>query len=164
MNVSALDVVKEALRLYPPTRRIYRHLGGDRLLGADLEKVHRAEPLAPIDPLQFRLERWSDIEKQWEATEGEQMSKRSLKKYEASLSFIPFGSSNSVIPLCPAGGGDTQGFGFEMIAVLVGTMIEGFGKRGWDLRSQDSATLPHLDTLLRSERDDYGGLQLARKC
>jgi len=68
--VSALDVVKEALRLYPPTRRIYRHFGGDRLLGADLEKVHRAEPLAPIDPLQFRLERWSDVEKQWEATEG----------------------------------------------------------------------------------------------
>lgn len=87
---------------------------------------------------------------------GEQMSKNSLKKYEDSLSFISFGSSRSVIPLCPAGGGDTQGFCLEMIAVLVGTMIEGFEEHGWDLRGQDSATPPHLDTLLRSKCDDYG--------
>jgi hypothetical protein len=60
--LSPRDVIKEILRLYPPTRRIYRRFENDAEdTKADLEKCHRNKLLATTKPESFISERWIDI-------------------------------------------------------------------------------------------------------
>ncbi|KAF1962595.1 hypothetical protein CC80DRAFT_370653, partial [Byssothecium circinans] len=59
-GITAADIVKEALRLYPPSRRIHRAFHGE-FQRADIEKLHRSALLGQEDPLTFRPERWQHI-------------------------------------------------------------------------------------------------------
>ncbi|KAI1517899.1 hypothetical protein Ptr86124_003200 [Pyrenophora tritici-repentis] len=59
-SVRPAEIVKETLRLYPPTRRIYRMYFDERV-ATDIEECHRFEILGGQDPLTFRLERWQNI-------------------------------------------------------------------------------------------------------
>ncbi|KXL43911.1 hypothetical protein M433DRAFT_44838, partial [Acidomyces richmondensis BFW] len=61
--VSASDIAKESLRLYPPTRRVYRDLKVDdqiRRIAADIENSQRKSEPWGDDPLIFRPERWNE--------------------------------------------------------------------------------------------------------
>ena len=92
-SASAINIVKEALRLYPPSRRIHRHIdstwlqyvaellltrlftrrlfdseGNPAVKKADIEKCHHSK-LFGRDPLIFRPERWENIEAEHETLE-----------------------------------------------------------------------------------------------
>ncbi|QDS70777.1 hypothetical protein FKW77_004066 [Venturia effusa] len=111
-KLSAKHIAKEALRLYPPTRRIDRKFpDNDTISKADIEACHRNPLLAGEEPLIFDPSRWIQIEAQ---TEGSSKSK--AHEHEQSLGYMPFGSGNFQ---CPA---DRTDFGWRMIGVLVGTI------------------------------------------
>lgn len=55
-GVTAIDIVKEALRLYPPSRRIHRAFG-DTVEKADIERCQRSALRDQDDPLVIRPER-----------------------------------------------------------------------------------------------------------
>lgn len=121
-QLQAKDVVKEILRLYPPARRVYRRFEGNKEDSvADIGAVHRNELLAGSDPLVFRPERWIDIRRK--ATKNGM----NLKTYEESLGFFPFARA------CPAGKEETKGFGFKMVAAILGELL----KHAWTGPSDD---------------------------
>jgi hypothetical protein len=109
-GVRPMDIVKETLRLYPPTRRVHRNLDG-QICAIDIEKCQRSELLAGADPLLFSPERWQDIKLRVAKlnTNKEGGSKRRLKDEEENLGFMPFAFH------CPSSKGRTLGFGFKMI-------------------------------------------------
>ncbi len=164
METSAIDVIKEILRVYPPTRRIYRRLPDrSEIVSADLEKMHRNGKLATAteDPDRFRPERWIQIKQAYEDEEvketgaravGTPLEEFTLRDFEEWCGFMPFAKT------CPAGGKTTQAFGIKMIALLVASSIQGFeGLEGqWELQAEQEADeLPELDTALKSGREDY---------
>lgn len=51
-GVRAIRVVKKALRLYPPTRRVHR-MFDDEIVAANIEKREPFTILAGLDPLIF---------------------------------------------------------------------------------------------------------------
>jgi Fe-S-cluster formation regulator IscX/YfhJ len=131
MQLSALNVTAEIFRLYPPTRRIYRkYPNKDEFVKADLERLHRNPLLAPYDPETFRPERWLGIKEKFlqekstyvgkKVRQGMKPEKVGLKDFEEDMGFMPFAK------ICPAGGGDTQAFGWKMIALLIAALMEGF--------------------------------------
>lgn len=60
-GIAPLHVVKEALRLYPPTRRVHREFDGETC-AANIEECHRLEILCGQDPSIFKPERWQRID------------------------------------------------------------------------------------------------------
>ncbi|KAF1994965.1 hypothetical protein P154DRAFT_581290 [Amniculicola lignicola CBS 123094] len=67
--VSAKGIVKEALRLYPPSRRVHRQFSDDPAvepMKADIEKCHHSTLFVGSDPLQFGPERWKELNVQYE--------------------------------------------------------------------------------------------------
>ncbi|KAH7067874.1 hypothetical protein FB567DRAFT_457602 [Paraphoma chrysanthemicola] len=85
---------------------------------------------------------------------GDKGAQDRLKTVEENLGFMPFAA------ICPAGGGDTKGFDFKMIALLVAVLCHVLGN-GWKLASP----LQPADRMqaLHSDRQAYGGLCLRRK-
>ncbi|KAF1346424.1 hypothetical protein EJ07DRAFT_160478 [Lizonia empirigonia] len=59
-SVRSVEIVKETLRLYPPTRRVHR-MYYDEQVAANIEESHSFEILGGKDPLTFRPERWQNI-------------------------------------------------------------------------------------------------------
>lgn len=115
-SLCAKDVIKEILRLYPPARRVYRRFPGENDDSvADLEKCHQNYKLAGDDAEIFRPSRWVTI-RELKSQEAQGMK---LRDFEArNLGFLPFATR------CPAGMGDTGGFGFKMISFLIGALLE----------------------------------------
>jgi hypothetical protein len=157
-GVKPMDIVKEGLRLYPPTRRVHRSFKtseGSEIVVADIEKCHRSGALGGDDPLVFRPERWQQIcpvERQG-MEKGIEKSKRDLKDREEGLGFMPFADS------CPAGAGDTKGFGFKMIALLVAVLCTTLGE-DWKLELNN---LPQdRKQPLESDRTAYENLRLMK--
>ena len=110
---SVADIVNEALRLYPPTKRVYRklHLAGKRgpeIVAANIEACHRIPAIWGNDSLIFRPSRWSKIGN------------------EARKAFMPFGGSTFV---CPA----KQDFGPRMIGVIVAALAAYIIAHDWKL-------------------------------
>ncbi|KAI4717564.1 hypothetical protein E4T48_06231 [Aureobasidium sp. EXF-10727] len=108
-QVAAVHVAKETLRLYPPTRRIYReHRSTDDQLtnvSADIEAMQRNPTVWQDRPNVFVPKRWIGIEEGYD--EG----------------FMPFGAK----PFnCPAKRWNNvpMPFGLSMIALLVGALLE----------------------------------------
>ncbi len=158
MELSALNVIAEILRLYPPTRRIYRQYPQEekRIL-LDLETLQRGRLLAGDDGANFRPNRWLEIKEKFLEKpvfmEREGKESAGLKDFEERLGFMPFAK------VCPAGKGDTQAFGWKMIALLIATLLEGFDKlegNNWELwAGGKEVEFPQVDKALESGREDY---------
>lgn len=130
-SASAKDIVNEALRLYAPTRRIYRqyHLESaprPTLLTADIEKLHRDSNIWGQDSLTFKPSRWQHLPP------------------EAEKAFMPFGNKPFV---CPA----QKEFGPKIIGILVAALTTYIKPSEWHLefcRSSESSP----ETLTENEQ------------
>ena len=112
-SVSAYFLAKEALRLYPPTRRIYRvyrpSSGSEYFtLAADIESLHRNSDYWGTDSKKYVPARWASLTP------------------ESRKAYFPFGGSQM---MCPA----SKGFGRKMIALLVAVLVCKFGTGEWEL-------------------------------
>jgi hypothetical protein len=153
------EIVKEALRLYPPTRRVHRTFDGVPL-SADIETCQRFELLGDDDPLTFRPERWQNIcvgERQdfYDQKGADyKILKKKLKLAEEKMGYMPFAF------YCAADHASTREFASKMIALLVAVLRDGLGD-DWEL--EESGSLPSTGTPLGSDRADYKELRLKRK-
>ncbi|KAI4101074.1 MAG: hypothetical protein LQ339_005197 [Xanthoria mediterranea] len=149
-NVSVEFLVNEALRLYPPTRRIYRHVHfhDDKqmpeLLAADIEASHRQLHIWGDDSHRYRPARWIAADQ---------------KMRDA---FMPFGGGDWI---CPA----SSGFGAMMIGVLVATFAEIISAYDWELRlrgeegSDEGSRILDDETELDSDRRENTAWDLVRR-
>jgi len=108
---SAKDIVYESLRLWPPTRRIYRqeHENG-AVLAVDVEFLQRTESIWGDEAGEFRPERWVIMN-------GE------ARTSDCKEAWMPFGKGSFQ---CPA-----IKMAPMMIGILVGGLIEEFGNGEW---------------------------------
>ncbi|KAF2022995.1 hypothetical protein EK21DRAFT_119181 [Setomelanomma holmii] len=148
------DITKEALRLYPPTRRVHRSFHG-QIWRADIETCQRSALLGGKDPLVFRPERWQDIcavERQcvFDNIKG---AGKTLKRSKEKLGYMPFAY------WCAADHEETKGFGMKMIALLVAVLCEKLGNE-WALENDDS--LPEQGTPLDTDHKAYEDLKLRK--
>ena len=117
-GISCQTIVKEALRLYPPTRCIYRQITPSdsprepRVEAVDVEHLHHDEAIWGRDVLRFRPQRWQAV------------------TAEQEKALIPFGAGRFV---CPA----KEDYAPRMIALLVAVLVEQFGE-GWSLIRQEA--------------------------
>ncbi|CAN8100538.1 unnamed protein product [Discula destructiva] len=161
-TVATIDVVKEILRLYPPTRRIYRkYPDHEHFVSADLEKMHRNRDLAGDDAQAFRPARWLQIRQRFLNDAGgyKKKSRGGLKDFEEELGFMPFAR------ICPAGNRMTNAFGWKMIALLAGSLIQGLDRLDgkWVLQAGEKGDeLPSFGKALSSGREDYLSLVYER--
>jgi hypothetical protein len=157
--VRPAEIVKEALRLYPPTRRVHRTFDGVPL-SADIETCQRFELLGDDDPLTFRPERWQNIyvgERQdlYDQKEADyKILKKKLKLAEEKVGYMPFAL------YCASDHANTRDFASKMIALLVAVLCDRLGD-DWEL--EESGSLPPTGTPLGSGRVDYEELRLKRK-
>ena len=153
-GVTAIDIIKETLRLYPPSRRIHRVFDGSSM-SADIEACQRSALLGQNDPLVFRPERWQSIcpELRARVFAGDKGAKKLLKTREEALGFMPFAF------VCAADRTETRGFGMKLIALLTAVISDGLGER-WVLR--DERDLPGNGIPLNTNRQAYEGLRLRR--
>ncbi|KAF2493832.1 hypothetical protein BU16DRAFT_619053 [Lophium mytilinum] len=137
-KVSADNIAREALRLYPPTRRVYRYesnlnTGLPEVVAADIEACQRNETEWGADAKTFNPDRWTTID-------------------DPAKRLLAFGDS----PFrCPA----YNDFGFRMIILLTGALSEGVGE-DWELQSDSGDELPEWGTPLCSARKAYSQVRL----
>lgn len=149
-RLCVLDIVNEGLRLYPPTKRIYRWEQRENqhrclyeypeLCAADIEALHRDDKVWGPDVLQFEPERWS----RYSAAER----KRAMEQ------FIPFGYGSLS---CPAKGD----FAPKMIALLVAVLVEEIGSQFEWVATLEKDRVDGVDPL-KTQRDSYDTLELKR--
>ncbi|KAI4156219.1 MAG: hypothetical protein LQ340_000442 [Diploschistes diacapsis] len=153
-------IAKEALRLYPPTRRVYRDfdagpttdkgsgpwVGSAKIsLAADVEACQRnnisfTNSKDPVGLQGFWPARWAHIPGRVERNE-----------------FLAFGAT----PLqCPA----RAGFGYSMIALLVAVVLEAFDDE-WDFIAtvDEMKDVRSPEAPLRTGRSDYKGFAFVHK-
>ncbi len=140
-NISLAFIVNEALRLYPPTRRIYRHEqpwqdGESKLLAADIESLHRNPMIWGQDSLLFKPARWAEVDER------------------CRNAFLPFGSKPFT---CPAKG-DT---GPRMIGVLIAALVEVIDDE-WECKAVRAEDSIDGEGPLVLGRDSYMSLELGR--
>ncbi|KAK4891000.1 hypothetical protein LTR27_010331 [Elasticomyces elasticus] len=154
-RTSASQIAKETLRLYPPTRRVYREFettdGEVKTVSADIETCHRTAKPWNLEPLRFMPQRWDDKENQ---------------PFEDAY-FMPF----AIKPFnCPAkrrvkateaekaeGKPDHLPFAFAMISLLVGTLTRQTAGE-WKIVGD----VPDKSIPLKTEREAYDYLRLER--
>ncbi|KAF1351463.1 hypothetical protein EJ07DRAFT_169016 [Lizonia empirigonia] len=153
-SVRPVEIVKETLRLYPPTRRVHR-MYYDEQVAANIEESHSLEILGGKDPLTFRPERWQNI---CTAQRQDFMTKQRYLllfiKIEAKLGYMPFAH------YCVADHPKTKEFASKMIALVVAVLCNGL-KDEWELI--DPTSLPLTGVPLDSDGAAYKGLKLKRK-
>ncbi|KAF2769033.1 hypothetical protein EJ03DRAFT_351683 [Teratosphaeria nubilosa] len=150
------DIAREALRLYSPTRRIYRTYkdadGNQVLAAADIEALHREAEHWGEDALIFKPER---MEAKLEGKDEKQIEQEA---------FLPFASRPFV---CPARRKNIKGehlpFGPAIIALIVGVLVNvtecvGDGKGGWKF----AGGLPTGELPLETGREACGELRFVR--
>lgn len=162
-GVSVEMLVNEALRLYPPTRRVYRAFQfaepapepessssspctsrskSNTIASADIETTQTAPSIWGPEASVFNPQRW----------------KCGLATTQERNAFFPFGSAPFV---CPA----QKVFGPRVIGLVLGVLFLELGVGVWVLRSDDSdAGLEGLRAGVRlsNERDAYRELYLVR--
>ncbi|KAI0474874.1 cytochrome P450 [Xylaria cf. heliscus] len=131
-EMRALAIAKEGLRLYPPTRRIYRAIsttdGEDGIVVADVEACHRDSHVWGSDALEFKPTRFHNWSLEGATkTSGRAAELRLHTKDLEKLSYFPFGVGKHI---CPA----AAGFGEKMIALLVVELTRRFGTRETGLK------------------------------
>ncbi|KAL8726671.1 MAG: hypothetical protein Q9181_005955 [Wetmoreana brouardii] len=140
VSVNHLD--KEALRLYPPTKRIYRRIhmslnAEPETVAADIEACHRLPEIRGDNAHRYRSARW--------------------KSADASMrrAFMAFGGPPWT---CPA----SKSFGPRIIGILVPAFASGLTASGWRLerQTQEAGSAEVLDDEMeldsnRSERTEW---------
>ncbi|MCJ1266893.1 hypothetical protein MMC22_006778 [Lobaria immixta] len=142
--VSVSFIVAEALRLYPPTKRVFRkfpeQLGrGVKTIAADIEACQRDADVWGPQSLEFVPSRWRDLSP------------------DVQSSFMPFGGPPF---FCPA----KKEFGPRMIGLLVAALAQRVSKYdGWTLNNEENwdgqGPLPPLDP----SRKAYHSLSISRR-
>ncbi|PHH62306.1 hypothetical protein CDD82_2021 [Ophiocordyceps australis] len=132
LDTDADRFAREALRLYPPTKRIYR-ASRFRQAAADVESLHHDEEIWGSDALQFRPSRFS------------RLSKHQTEAY------MPFGAGPNI---CPA----ASGFGRKIIVVLVMALLNRLGTKesGAKISYGDDNYLKDETVPLPTGRDKMG--------
>jgi Cytochrome P450 len=105
-GVSAKFLVNEALRVYPPTKRVYRAWKEDPTsepieISADIDACHMRTDIWGANAAQFDPSRWKNLTREQEEA------------------FLPFGSKPFQRPAKPV-------FGPNIIGILVGTLLDAF--------------------------------------
>ncbi|KAF2137767.1 uncharacterized protein K452DRAFT_291347 [Aplosporella prunicola CBS 121167] len=141
---SAAMISKEALRLYPPTRRIYRELqddssGESQKLAADIEALHRDSKEWPGEGEANASKFWPP---RWYGHNGR------------NTTFLSFGGGPF---LCPA----RQDFGPRMLALLVGAFST-VVRDEWRVKGDHSSKIA-TEAPLDTGRDSYMSLQIEKK-
>ncbi|KAM3069571.1 hypothetical protein ACMFMF_008786 [Clarireedia jacksonii] len=132
-------IVKESLRLYPPTRRIYRQEHDDGpILAIDVEYLQRMEEIWGVDGKSFKPERWCGLGAE--------------EKGRYKRAWMPFGKDRFS---CPA-----QKWAPMMIGILVGALIESFGSDSWvwDRRAWSDVNMGPLE----NGREALEGLKIRK--
>ena len=115
-DVAASFIVSEGLRLYPPTRRVYREFQFGYIrretVAADIEKCQRSAIWGAESNL-FKPSRWNNVSR------------------DVRGSFMPFGGGSFT---CPA----QHSFGPRMIGILVAALASEIPSDSWRIVSQDS--------------------------
>ncbi|TVY40076.1 Cytochrome P450 [Lachnellula occidentalis] len=134
-QVSIKDITLEALRLYPPTRRIYRQQDDpSTLFAVDIEFMHRDPTVWGLDADTFAPSRIQHMDKQ---------------------AFMPFGKGSFA---CPA----ENVFGPMMIGILVGALVTQLDD-SCKLVDAKGAEVDLGAGPLDNGREAYGPLRLDRK-
>lgn len=141
IRACSMYIVNESLRIYPPTRRVYRAYvpkgnpsQAFEIIAADLEACHLSPSIWCSDAQVFRPELWLNVTKQ------------------QRKAFMPFGQSPFECPARPK-------FGPQMIGILVGALLAGLDGQDqliWSLESGDGKDLKagvRLDTHREAFRD-----------
>ena len=150
--VSVDHIVKEALRLYPSVKRVYRQFNMDNRpkpvdVAADIEACQRNQALWGVDAQRFDPSRWINASN------------------EAQDSYMAFGVSPFV---CPAKGE----FGPMMIGILVAAFTSRISSEDWHLKlGEDGSDAAQHDfdkalsgeVTLVSDRKTYEGIRVIRK-
>ncbi len=152
-EVSVHDIVQESLRLYPPTKRVYRAYKTasqeiPNVVAADIEACHRLPHIWGDDSKQFVPSRWAKMEE-------ETHQARAMKK-----AFMPFGGGQFI---CPAGGV----FGPRMIGLLIAGLageVKGAECRLW-IREAGSEVVREFsgEGWLDSRRVGYEWMEISRR-
>ena len=147
-GVSAMDVSKEALRLYPPTRRIYRTFqsaaGVEYETAADVESLHRNLIIWGVDAEMYRPERWAGLS----GTQTKHFMPMGCKPFACPARQESFsGADAAKLP-----------FGVSFLALLVGIMSDEKQKQGW----QAYGSLPDKGGPLPTDREALGDLFVRR--
>ncbi|KAI9724502.1 MAG: hypothetical protein M1812_000570 [Candelaria pacifica] len=129
-DTSVEHILNEALRLYPPTRRIYRQVDQSSVVAADIELLHRDPRIWGEDALQFKPTRWRSVSE------------------DVSKAFMPFGGPRHFT--CPSKGNA----GPRMIGILVAALLAEFSEE-WHWAPEDPEGDITGSEPLRLERDSY---------
>ena len=140
-GISVSMIIAETLRLYPPTRRIYRQITRGfaiepEVVAADIEYLHRDSRFWGDDSLCFNPSRWKEI------------SRKSRDAY------MPFGSRPFI---CPA----ERQFAPWVIGILVAALVAEF-ENGWTWKARLQGDAIDNDKPLSLERDSYKTLEVFR--
>lgn len=138
-HISPKHLINEALRLYPPTRRVYRsfktsHDSPITTLSADIEAHHTSVEIWGPDAMIFNPGRWTGL------------------TFQQKQAFMPFGSTPFVCPAKPT-------FGPRVIGLLVGVLLRGL--RGGDWRVEGG--VEGFGGRLRNERGAYDDMYLVKR-
>lgn len=150
--VSVEHIVKEALRLYPSVKRVYRQFHMDNAaepvdVTADIKAYQRTKAIWGADAERFIPSRWVNT------SDG------------ARTTYMNFGVHPFV---CPA----KAEFGPMMIGILVAAFTDNLSSEDWDLRlgekSSDAAQCDFDKALsgeqpLESDRSTYEGIRIMKK-
>ncbi len=151
---NAEDLVNETLRLYPPTRRVYRWRQTEsphgtlnaepELVSADMEALHRDEneEISKESPMKFRVGRWRTFHQS------------KANPAEMPASFMPFGYGSLS---CPAKGD----FGPKIIMVLVRALYSVLKEADLKLTTDDETDMVPKQLPLETSRESYMSLRLS---
>ncbi|CAG8981656.1 hypothetical protein HYALB_00013531 [Hymenoscyphus albidus] len=105
LSVSIKGIVAEGLRLYPPTRRIYREIDGEEV-AVDVEYLHRDATNWGDDAMRFIPGRWATLTTCDAGKRG----------------YMPFGAGTFECPAKPE-------FGLFAIGIMVGVLVTKFANQ-----------------------------------
>ena len=137
-GVSVFDIVREGLRLHPPTRHIHREAEDGTIHIADIESMQRNFwPNGTV----FDPSRWQESEEEGRETRA----------------YRPFGHGRYQ---CLA----SRSFGSTLIGVLTASLVAGLKTRGVRVRAEDEESRDAIHGIkpLNHERSSYKGLYVVK--
>ena len=142
-HISPEHLVNEALRLYPPTRRVYRafktsYNADIETLSADIEGCHTSSNIWGPDAMVFNPGRWTNLTSQ------------------QRQAFLPFGNAPFICPAKPV-------FGPKVIALLVGCLVKELRGGMWRIEGGGVDVVEGCTGRLSNERGAYHDMYLVRK-